>query len=404
MVYLEYMFIIADIKKEFPLLRASPDLIFVDNASTTQKPQRVIDAVSSYYSTSNANIHRAVYDLGIKSDDIYHATKQKLKRFYGKEEAIFTSGTTDGLNKIARSLKDKLSSNSNIVVSEMEHHSNLLPWQELCNERKIQLRVAKITPSGRLDFEDLYQKIDGQTALVSLVHISNTLGSINNLPSVGQYLKNKDCMFIVDAAQSCTFYKEEIKNIDADAFVFGGHKMFGPSGIGVILAKKSFLKDLPPFNFGGGMVTEVHHTTSEYREDISRFEGGTPPLAQVAGLNAALSFLEDLNLEKCSHHVFTLAKMLREGLEEMGVICYGPREEATGGILSATFGDIHPHDVASFLNSRAIAVRAGHHCTQLIMKRFDIHASVRFSFSIYNTRTDVGQILQAIKEMKAYFA
>jgi cysteine desulfurase/selenocysteine lyase len=404
MVYLEYMFKLSDIKKAFPLLSNRPDLIFVDNASTTQKPQQVIDAVSDYYLNSNANVHRAVYDLGIKSDNTYDTTRQNLKQFFGKEEAIFTNGTTDGINKIARSIKSKLNRSSNIVVSEMEHHSNLVPWQELCKELSIELRVAKITTSGILDIEHLYELINENTAIVSLVHISNTLGTINNLNAIGQYLRNRNCTFIVDAAQSCAFHKEEIKNIDADAFIFGAHKMFGPSGVGVILAKKSFLKDLTPFNFGGGMVTEVDHTTSEYREDISRFEGGTPPLAQAAGLDAALSFLKELDLEECSRHVFSLANELRKGLEEMDVMCYGPRDEVTGGILSATFGSIHPHDVASFLNSKNIAVRAGHHCTQLIMKKFNINASVRFSFSIYNTTEDVRQILQATKEMKAYFA
>jgi cysteine desulfurase/selenocysteine lyase len=403
MVYLAYMFKSADIKKDFPLFKTYPDLVFVDNASTSQKPQVVIDAIIDYYTKSNANVHRAVYDLGIKSDEIYSSTRQNLKDFYGREEVVFTNGTTDGINKIARSLQSQLTKEHNIVVSEMEHHSNLVPWQELSKDLGLDLRIARITTSGELDMDHLYELVDGQTAVVSLVHISNTLGTKNDLATLGQYLKNHNTYFIVDAAQSCVFHREEIRKINADAFVFGSHKMFGPSGIGVILAKSTFLDQLDPFDFGGGMVTEVHPTYSEYRQDVTRFEGGTPPLAQVAGLNAAIKYLMDLDLNVCITHVSELAKELRRGLEELGAVCYGPKGKLNAGIVSATFGDIHPHDVASFLNSKNISVRAGHHCTQLIMKKYNISSSVRFSFSIYNEKKEVGQILKAVKEMQDYF-
>ena len=403
MVYLVLMFNSANIKRDFPIFRHNPTLIFVDNASTTHKPQVVIDAISDYYETSNSNIHRAIYDLGIRSDEIYADTKNYLCQFYNKEQAIFTGGTTDGFNKLARAIEGGLEEGDNIIVSEMEHHSNLVPWQELCRRTKIDLRVTRITDNGDLDLTHFEELFDDRTRLVSFVHISNTLGTVNDLTSVSDLVNDMNCLFLVDAAQSCALYQDEIRKIDADAFIFGAHKMFGPSAIGLILAKKSLLHQLPPFDYGGGMVTEVDKLSSEYRDDFSRFEAGTPPLAQVAGLNAALSFIEDLDLGQCISHVEELATLLRRELGAIGVECLGNPMKSSG-ILSATFGDIHPHDVASFLNSKDIAVRAGHHCTQLIMKKYDIHSSVRFSFSIYNQLDEVDRIVEAIKEMKNYFA
>ncbi|GLR17934.1 aminotransferase class V-fold PLP-dependent enzyme [Portibacter lacus] len=392
------MFNSSDIKKNFPIFDHYPDLVFADNASTTQKPSNVIDAISDYYKTSNANVHRAVYDLGVKSDEIYHNTRLKLCQFYNKEEAIFTGGTTDGINKLARAISTILENDSNIVVSEMEHHSNLLPWQALHNE----LRVARMTDTGDLDLAHLASLIDDQTRVVSLVHISNTLGSINDLSKVANLLAGRNCIFIVDAAQSCLLHRDSISKINADAFVFGAHKMFGPSGLGVLLAKQKFLDQLPSFDLGGGMVTEVEEQHAEFRKDISRFEAGTPPLAQVAGMHATLTYLEGLDLGQCITHTHSLAIKLRESLSEIGVQCLGNPKDLSG-IVSATFGEIHPHDAASFLNSKNIAVRAGHHCTQLIMKKYDIHASVRFSFSIYNDLSDVEKIVDAVKSMKKYF-
>jgi len=403
MVYLVLMFNSANIKRDFPIFRHNPGLIFVDNASTTHKPMSVIESISDYYESSNSNIHRAVYDLGIKSDEIYEETKVSLCQFYNKEAAIYTGGTTDGFNKLARSLESSLSGDVNIIVSEMEHHSNLIPWQELCRRINVELRVVRLLKSGDLDLGHFAELLDDNTRVVSLVHISNTLGTENKLEHIASLLEARKCVFLVDAAQSCALHRDEIKKINADAFVFGAHKMFGPSGIGVILAKKSFLADLGPFNFGGGMVTEVEKLKADYRDDLSRFEGGTPPLAQIAGLNAVLKYLDDLDLGQCISHVEGLANMLRSELHKLGVTCVG-NPKSVSGIVSATFGEIHPHDVASFLNSKGIAVRAGHHCTQLIMKKYDIHSSVRFSFSIYNQGAEVDKIIEAIKEMKNYFA
>ncbi len=394
---------VTEIKKQFPIFDHYPELIFADNASTSQKPQQVIQAIAKYYEQSNANVHRAVYDLGVASDEIFESTRKQLCQFYNKEACIFTGGTTDGFNKLARALEGRVSERSNVIVSEMEHHSNLIPWQEFCRRTGAELRLVRLDDDGGLDLSHLDSMLDDETRIVSLVHISNTLGTINDLEPISKMLKEYECSFLVDAAQSCSLHQDLVRKIEADAILFGAHKMFGPSGLGVILAKKEFLSQLDAFNYGGGMVTEVESKRSEYRNDLSRFEGGTPPLAQVAGLSAALDFLASLDLLECCDHVAELGIALQEGLASMEVKYLSRSTKATG-IVAATFADIHPHDVASFMNDRSISVRAGHHCTQLIMKRYEIQASVRFSFSIYNQMSEVDKILETVVEMKKFFS
>lgn len=405
MLYLVNMFNPSDIKKEFPIFDQHPDLIFVDNASTTHKPFSVITTVSDYYSQNNSNVHRAVYDLGVKTDEIYINTKKEILSFYGLEnthQAIYTAGTTDAFNKIARALEHIVKSTDNIIVSEMEHHSNLVPWQELCSRTDAELRVVKITEYGDLDYGHLETLLDENTFLVSLTHISNTLGTVNDLSAVKELMTATNAFLLVDAAQSSGLYASEFPKIDADAFIFSAHKMFGPSGIGVLLAKETFLENLQPFNYGGGMVREVEQLKSSYRADLSRFEAGTPPTAQIAGLSSSMKFLNQTSSVQARTHCTNLAVLLRTELSKIGVGCLGNPEKKSS-VLSTHFKDIHPHDVATYLNDKHIAVRAGHHCTQLIMKKYGIPASIRFSFSIYNEEQEIDEIIHAIKSMKAYF-
>ncbi len=407
MLYLEIMFNPDHIKKNFTIFRHFPELIFVDNASTTQKPQVVIEAIKESYEKYNANIHRAVYDLGIHADENFKNTKKAILQYYNLEqlnyEIVFTAGTTDGINKIARGLEQEISEGDNIVVSEMEHHSNFLPWQELCIRRNATLRIIPITDSGELDLTCIDELIDDKTKIVSIVHISNTLGTINDIQKISKSAKNVSAHFFIDAAQSAALYKDSFANINATAIVFSGHKIFGPSGIGVIIGKSSFFSDLYPFNYGGGMVLEANKNMSIYKKDISKHEAGTPPLAQIAGLLETFHYLSAIDHKAAQNHLKQLAKIFRAKMNGLGIKCMGSPKEFSG-IVSVDFGTIHPHDVATYLNSKNIAVRAGHHCTQLIMKKYDIPASVRFSFSIYNTEKDVEQIIQAIHEMRKYFA
>ncbi len=403
MFYFTNMFNTNEIKNDFPVFRHYPDLIFTDNASTTQKPQMVIDAVRNNYEYSYANIHRAVYELGVKADKIYSITKKKILSFFNLSEnyeVIYTSGTTDGLNKLAYSLENKINPGDNIIVSEMEHHSNFLPWQELCRRSGCELRVIPITDAGDLDMDFANKIIDSRTKIIAITHISNTLGTINEL----DHFKSRapeGCFFIVDAAQSASFHGRYFKNFDADFIVSSGHKMFGPSGIGFILIKKKHILSLPPSCFGGGMVIEVEKSQSFYKEDITKFEAGTPPIAQIAGLGAAIDYLSQLDQKQSANHLHILSESLRTSLAKYGRILGEPVQFS--GVVSVFFEDIHPHDAATFLNSKNIAVRAGHHCTQLIMKKFEIPASVRFSFSIYNSLEEVEKIEQAVHEMQAYF-
>ncbi len=404
MVYLVNMFNPSDIKKDFPIFNQYPELIFVDNASTTHKPYSVIEAVSDYYKKSNANVHRAVYELGIQSDEIYENTRRAILEFYNlrnSHEVIYTHGTTDGFNKLARSIEHIFIPGDNVIVSEMEHHSNLIPWQEMCKRKEIELRLVNLTENGELDYDQLGRIVDKRTRLVSLVHISNTLGTINDLARVRTIIGD-EIFFFVDVAQSCAMYGDHFGDLKADGLVFGAHKMFGPSGIGAILASQKLLSKLEPFNYGGGMVTEVNRKTADYRKDISRYESGTPPLAQVAGLQASMAYLRSLEAEKLRMFHRELIQELRRIINDTGGKVMGEAQNYSG-LLSCYWEDIHPHDVASYLNAKNIAVRAGHHCTQLIMKKYKVFSSVRFSFSIYNDHEDVKSISHAIQEMISYF-
>lgn len=403
MFYFTNMFNTNEIKNDFPVFRHYPDLIFTDNASTTHKPQVVIDAIHNCYESSYANIHRAVYELGVKADHIYTHTKKKILTFYDLSnhyDVIYTSGTTDGLNKLAYSLEKKMNPGDNVVVSEMEHHSNFLPWQELCHRTKCELRIIPITDKGELDTETAKKLINARTKVISITHISNTLGTINDLKKINE-IKPQDGFFIIDAAQSASFYGEVFKELDADFIVASGHKMFGPSGIGFVLIKKKLIDKIPPSNFGGGMVIDVEKSGSTYKEDITKFEAGTPPIAQIAGLGAAIEYLSNLNQKEVQNHLYDLSETLRNLLSKYGKIIGHP--DHYSGVVSVFFEDIHPHDAATYLNSKNIAVRAGHHCTQLIMKRFNIPASIRFSFSIYNNMDEIEKIEKAVHEMQDYF-
>lgn len=394
------------IKADFPIFRHYPDLIFADNASTTQKPNEVIKSISDYYQKYNANIHRAVYDLGVLSDKIYAKTKMQILDFYNLDDkeykTIYTGGTTDGFNKIALGLEHILKKGDNIIVSEMEHHSNLIPWQELCRRSGAELQLTSIDDKGDLDLEHFASLLNEKTKIVSLVHISNTLGTINDLAKVRDLLENHPGFFLVDGAQSCGLHGKDYRKINADAYVFGAHKMFGPSGIGAILASNRLIDEMRPFQFGGGMVKEVEKTHSSYRDGISKFEAGTPPLAQIAGFKAAVSYLNRLDLEEMRKHTSDMISKFQARLDSEGIRYLGkPNHQSS--VISVDFQNIHPHDAATFLNSRNIAVRAGHHCTQLIMKHYKVHSSVRFSFSIYNSSKEIDLIMYAIKEMKKYF-
>ena len=395
-----------DIKKDFPLFNHYPKLIFADNASTTQKPKVVINAISEYYEKYNSNVHRAVYKLGIFSNEIYAKTKSLILDYCNLSESeyscIFTAGTTDGFNKLSHSIESRIVKGDNIIVSEMEHHSNILPWQELCRRVGAELRYINITDEGELDYDHFQDLLDSRTKLVSITHISNTLGTKNDLKQIKSLLENYNADLIIDAAQSASFYADEFKSISADAYIFGAHKMFGPSGIGCVVAKNKFLEILPAFNYGGGMVYDVEKIRSSYKKDTTRFEGGTPPLAQLAGFAASLKYLQSLDIEKCRKHISKLSTQTRKIIEANGFKCLGSLENNCG-ILSVDFGNIHPHDVATFLNDRVIAVRAGHHCTQLLMKRYNLHSSVRFSFSIYNLEEEIEKINSAITDMISYF-
>ncbi|MGA8841957.1 MAG: cysteine desulfurase [Nitrososphaeraceae archaeon] len=402
------------IRQDFPILKrkmmADKDLTYLDNAATTQKPLEVINAITNYYSNLNSNIHRAVYQLAEESTIAYEQSREQIAKFINArsvEEIIFTRNTTESINLVAYSwARNNLKKNDVVLISELEHHSNIVPWQILSQERHCILDYVKLDDLGFLKLNYLFEKIEsGNVKLISLSHMSNVLGTIIPIKKIIRAAHAKNIPVLVDGAQSVPHMPVDVQDIDCDFLAFSAHKMLGPTGVGVLYVKKEILENMHPFMGGGDMIKEVFKTSTRYNDLPYKFEAGTPNIAGVIGFGAAINYLCRIGMQNVRDHEVFLTKYaikLMSTFKEITI--YGPKDaKDRGGVIAFNIGDIHPHDLATIMNDRGIAIRSGHHCAQVLMQRLDVSATSRASFYIYNTPEDIDKLVEALNDARRIF-
>lgn len=398
-------------REDFPILKRkikNNDLIFFDNGATTQKPIQVIDAISDYYKNYNSNIHRSVYTLGDESEKIYEESKHLVKEFINAnshEEIIYTSGTTESMNFIARIIEQDVEDGDEIILTYMEHHANLVPWQQLAIRKNLTLRFLDLDELGRININQLKELINNKTKIVSICHASNVLGNINPVYEIGSLLKDKNIYFVVDAAQSVPHMKIDVDKMNCDFLAFSAHKMCGPTGIGVLYGKKNLLEKFDPVEFGGGMIGVVEEKSSTWAILPDKFEAGTPLLAEAAGLGATIKYLEDIGLENIESYTKELTKYLYDELSKISNIkIYGTNEISDRvSLVSFNLEGVHPHDLTSFLDEKGICIRAGHQCTQPLLGKLGAYSVARASLYFYNTKEEIDFFIEVLKETKEFF-
>ncbi len=397
------------IRKDFPILKVKvygKQLVYLDNAATTQKPKIVIDAVKDYYENYNANIHRSIHTLGEKATAAYEGAHKKTSDFINSdfEEVAFTSGTTESLNILAYSLSGRLNAGDEIALSQMEHHSNLVPWQQLALKRKLKLKFIKINKEGLLDEKSINESITKKTKIVSLAHVSNVLGTVNNVKEIGKIAHENNSLLIVDAAQSVPHMPVDVKKLDCDFLAFSGHKMLAPTGIGALYGKKELLEEMEPMLYGGGMIKEVTFENTKFNELPWKFEAGTPNIAQAIGLGYAIDYLNKIGMKNIENYEKELVKYAYKRLSEMKKIeIYGPSAVKRLGLVSFNIKNVHAHDTAQILDGEGIAIRAGHHCAMPLHSLLGIAASARASFYLYNTKEEIDKLIDGIKKVIKVF-
>ena len=404
---------IKELKKLFPILdqeiNGNP-LVYLDSAATSQKPIQVIEAVSNYYRQLNSNVHRGVHTLGTRATDAYEGAREKVRKFiHAKsiEEVIFTRGTTTALNVVASSYgKNNLHEGDEIVTTYMEHHSNIIPWQQVAKATGATLKYIPLQEDGSLSLEDVRATITTNTKIVAVTLVSNVLGVINPIKEIAKIAHENGAVMVVDGAQGAPHLAIDVQDLDCDFLGFSGHKMCGPTGIGVLYGKKHLLENMEPVEFGGEMIDFVGLYESTWKELPWKFEGGTPIIAGAIGLGAAIDFLQEIGLDKILEHEHKLAAYTLEKMSTIeGLTIYGPKEaEKRAGVVTFNLSDVHPHDVATVLDSEGIAVRAGHHCAQPLMKWLDVSATARASFYLYNTEEDIDKLVEGLAKTKEYFS
>ncbi|MDE3840030.1 cysteine desulfurase [Bacillus methanolicus] len=404
---------VQDIRKMFPILDQEVNgnpLVYLDNAATSQKPISVIETLDRYYREYNSNVHRGVHTLGTRATDAYEGAREKVRKFINAkstEEVIFTRGTTTALNMVAASYaRANLTKGDEIVISYMEHHSNIIPWQQAAKYTGATLKYLPLQEDGTISLDDVRKTITPNTKIVSIVHVSNVLGSINPIKEIAKIAHENGAIMVVDGAQSAPHMKIDVQDLDCDFFAFSSHKMCGPTGIGVLYGRKHLLENMEPVEFGGEMIDFVGLYESTWKELPWKFEGGTPIIAGAIGLGAAIDFLQDIGLENILEHEHKLVSYALKKLSEVeGITIYGPKDpEKRAGLVTFNIEDVHPHDVATVLDAEGIAVRAGHHCAQPLMKWLDVSATARASFYLYNTEEDIDKLVKGLVKTKEYFS
>ncbi|WP_153127352.1 cysteine desulfurase [Peribacillus tepidiphilus] len=402
-----------EIRKLFPILNQEVNgnpLVYLDSAATSQKPVQVIETLEKYYREYNSNVHRGVHTLGTRATDGYEGAREKVRKFINAssiEEVIFTRGTTTSLNTVAASYgRANLSEGDEIVISYMEHHSNIIPWQQVAKQTGATLKYLPLQEDGTISLEDARKTITSNTKIVSIMHVSNVLGVINPVKELAQIAHENGAIMVVDGAQGAPHIKIDVKDLDCDFYAFSGHKMCGPTGIGVLYGKKELLENMEPIEFGGEMIDFVDLYDSTWKELPWKFEGGTPIIAGAIGLGAAIDFLEEVGLQNIEAHEHNLAAYALEKMSTIeGITIYGPKDPSKrAGVITFNIEDVHPHDVATVLDAEGIAVRAGHHCAQPLMRWLKASATARASFYLYNTEKDIDKLVEGLIKTKEYFS
>ena len=395
----------AEIKKDFPIFSGS-DLVYLDNAATTQKPQSVLNEVDSLYSEANANVHRALYSLGSEATERFENSRKKVAKYIGansEKEIVFTSGTTESINLLARSIGNTLKPGDEILISEMEHHSNIVPWQMAAQRTGATLKYLSIKKTGDLDISNPEKYFTSNTKIVSLTHMSNVLGTINPIKKLSEKAHQVGAIMIVDGAQGASHMPVDVKELGCDFYAFSGHKMLGPTGIGVLWGKTEYLEEMDPFMGGGEMINTVTMESSTWNDIPYKFEAGTPNFAQAVGLGAAIDYLQNIGMNNIATHEQMLIKYALGKLNQIdGLRIHGSAKDRSG-VISFNMDGIHPHDLAQFLNEDNIAIRVGHHCAQPLMKALGETATARMSFYIYNDESDVDKFCESLETIKNYF-
>ena len=407
---LKQKFDVEKIRKDFPILREKvhgKSLVYLDNAATTHKPLSVIGALDEYYREYNSNIHRGLHLLSEKATAAYEGARIKVQKFLNaadSKEIIFTRGTTEGINLVAQTWGRKnLGSGDEIIVTHLEHHSNIVPWQMLCGEKGAVLKVAPINDAGELVLEELWKLFTPKTKLLALTHISNALGTVNPIAEIVKAAHEKGVKVLVDGAQAVPHQAVDVQQLDCDFYVFSGHKIYGPTGIGVLYGKYSLLDSMPPYQGGGDMITSVTFEKTFYKKLPHKFEAGTPHIAGVIGLGAALDYVSKIGLNPIAAHEHDLLAYGTQKLQEIPGLQLIGTAQHKAGVLSFTLGEIHPHDIGTILDRQGVAIRAGHHCAQPVMDRFQIPATARASFALYNTYDEIDALAKAVRKVLEVF-
>jgi cysteine desulfurase/selenocysteine lyase len=399
-------FPINSIREDFPILKSkinNHDLVYFDNAATTQKPQSVIDSISNYYEKYNSNIHRGVHSLAEKATNEFEKTRTKIKKFINAKsntEIVFTRGTTEGINLISSSLgKYKFSEGDEIIISEMEHHSNIVPWQMLAKEKNLKLNTINVTDEGKIDLNDFKNIISSKTKLVSLVHISNTLGTVNPIKEIVEICNTNNIISVIDGAQASAHSVIDVQNINCDFYVLSAHKMYGPTGVGVVYGKEKLLEEMPPYMGGGEMIKEVKFSGTSYNDLPYKFEAGTPNIGDVIGFKEAINYIENLGKDQIIQYEDKLRDYAQKELNSIDGFRIIGNSENKIGIFSFTIENFHYYDLGLLLDAKGIAVRTGHHCTQPLMDKYNLDGTARVSLALYNTEEEVDFFVDSVKNL-----
>ena len=391
------------VRENFPILDQDINgskLIYFDNAASTQKPSRVIKSIKQYYESDHSNVHRGVHSLSIRATESYEKSRRVISSYINakhEHEVIHTKGTTEAINLVAQSISDQIKENDEILISAMEHHSNIVPWQELCKRTGACLKVIPINEAGEINLDEMNRLISSKTRIISITHVSNTLGTINPIKKIINLAKSVDALTLIAGAHAAAHMRIDVQDIDCDFYVFSGHKLYGPTGTGVLYGKEEILNSLNPYQYGGEMILKVTFDETTYNSLPHKFEAGTPNIAGAIGLMHAIEYLKEIDFDSAIDHEMTVHDYALKQLKLLPNLKIVGAAKDKSSIISFTIGELHPHDVGTILNQKAVAVRTGHHCTMPLMDFYQIPGTIRASFSFYNSKEEVDVLISALE-------